>query len=173
MAKVSLLSIRPRSLTTKVVLLGGIITFAITLYTFSYSDSFRILNWSSIFSQHRTPCSPEQWSSGRWVYSPTSDLQTLTRPEQALELAGFEGCAADREYRWHLGTDSEEQWNRFPSVSSYKWVPSSQCNIRPLNGAAMVKDMVENGGWLLLGGMLYFVPLAFGFHVSHFLLQTR
>ncbi|KAG1751315.1 uncharacterized protein EDB91DRAFT_1045527 [Suillus paluster] len=148
-----LLNIRPRSLPTKIVLFGLIIACAITLYTFSSPNSFRISDWSSIFSQQRQHsfCTPEQWSSGRWVYSPTSDLENLTRPEQALSLAGFEGCAADREYHWHLGTDHEEEWGRFPNVSSYRWVPSSQCNVRPLNGAAMVKDMVENGGWLLLG----------------------
>jgi hypothetical protein len=156
MAKVpSLLAIRPRSLSSKVLLLGSILTFAITLYTFSSSYSFRISDWSSILSQQRqhNSCTPEQWSSGRWVYSPTSDLVNLTSPEQALSLAGFEGCAADREYKWHLGTDHEELWDRFPKVSSYRWVPSSQCDVHPLNGAAMVKDMVENGGWLLLGGM--------------------
>lgn len=154
MVKVSsLLSIR--SLSTKVLLLGAIITFLITLYTFSSPYSFHISNWSSIFSQERqrSSCTPEEWSSGRWVYSPTSDLVNLTRPEQALSLAGFEGCAADREYHWHLGTDHEELWDRFPKVSSYRWLPSSQCDVHPLNGAAMVKDMVANGGWLLLGGM--------------------
>ncbi|OJA09987.1 hypothetical protein AZE42_03825 [Rhizopogon vesiculosus] len=151
MAKVPSLLAIPRSVSRKVVLLGAIITFAITLYKFSSPDSFRVSDWSSIFSQQHTQCTPEQWSSGHWVYSPTSDLQALTRPEQALTFAGFEGCAADREYRWHLGTDNEEQWNRFPKVSSYKWLPSSQCNVQPLNGAAMVKDMVENGGWFLLG----------------------
>ncbi|KAG2127491.1 hypothetical protein DEU56DRAFT_528860 [Suillus clintonianus] len=155
MAKLpSLLAIRPRSLSTRVLVLGAIITFAIALYTFSSTEySFRISDWSSIFSQQRqhSPCTPEQWSDGRWVYSPTSDLKNLTSPEQALALAGFEGCAADREYHWHLGTDHEEQWDRFPKVSSYRWAPSSQCDVHPLNGAAMVKDMVENGGWLLLG----------------------
>lgn len=160
MAKVpSLLAIRPRSLSSKVLLLGSILTFAITLYTFS-SYSFRISDWSSILSQQRqhNSCTPEQWSSGRWVYSPASDLVNLTSPEQALSLAGFEGCAADREYKWHLGTDHEELWGRFPKVSSYRWVPSSQCDVHPLNGAAMVKDMVENGGWLLLGGMSALSP---------------
>ncbi|KIJ60062.1 hypothetical protein HYDPIDRAFT_99472 [Hydnomerulius pinastri MD-312] len=75
----------------------------------------------------------------------------MTDPDQVLAFAGFEGCAADREYKWHLGTDHEELWNRFPAVSSYKWQPSSLCDARPLSGAAIVKDMVENGGWLLLG----------------------
>jgi hypothetical protein len=161
----SLLSVRTRSLSSKVFLLGAIVTFAITLYTFSSSYSFRISDWSSIFSQqpHHSLCSPEQWSSGRWVYSPTSDLVNLTSPEQALSLAGFEGCAADREYHWHLGTDHEEFWDRFPKVSSYRWLPSSQCDVRPLDGAAIVKDLVENGGWLLLGGMSV---LTFGVRLS-------
>ncbi|KAJ8586121.1 hypothetical protein M405DRAFT_772077 [Rhizopogon salebrosus TDB-379] len=143
-----LLVVRPRSFSTKIILLGVIITFAITLYNFSYPDSFHIFDWSP---QQHTSCTPEQWSDGRWVYSPTSDLQALTSPEQAIAFAGFEGCTSDREIRWHLGTDQEEQWNRFPNVSSYKWVPSGQCDIHQLNGAAMVKDMVENGGWFLLG----------------------
>ncbi|KAG2123765.1 hypothetical protein DEU56DRAFT_983755 [Suillus clintonianus] len=149
----SLLAIRHRFLPTKFVLLGVFITFVIALYTFSSPYSFRLSEWSPLLSlqRQRSSCTPEQWSSGRWVYTPTSDLETLTRPEQALALAGFQGCAADREYRWHLGVDFEEQWGRFPNVSSYKWVPSSQCNVQPLNGAAMIKDMVENGGWFLIG----------------------
>ncbi|KAG2341071.1 hypothetical protein BDR05DRAFT_1001990 [Suillus weaverae] len=153
MAKVlSWPAIRTRSLSTRFLLIGVIITFMITLYTFS-SYSLHTSEWSSILSPHRqhSSCTPEQWSNGRWVYSPTSDLVNLTRPEQALSLAGFEGCAADREYYWHLGADREEQWGRFPKVSSYRWVPSSQCNVQPLDGAAMVKDMVENGGWFLIG----------------------
>jgi hypothetical protein len=152
----SLLVVRPRSFSTKIILLGVIITFAITLYNFSHPDSFHIFDWSP---QQHTSCTPEQWSDGHWVYSPTSDLQALTSPEQAIAFAGFEGCTSDREISWHLGTNNEEQWNRFPNVSSYKWVPSGQCDIHQLNGAAMVKDMVENGGWFLLGGMLRFVLL--------------
>lgn len=66
-------------------------------------------------------------------------------------MAGLQGCAADREYAWHLGTDHEDEWGRFPRVNSYQWVPSNQCSISPLNGASIVKHMVEKGGWLLLG----------------------
>lgn len=66
-------------------------------------------------------------------------------------MGGLQGCAADREYTWHLGTDHEDEWGRFPSVNSYQWVPSNQCRINPLNGASIVKHMVEKGGWLLLG----------------------
>ncbi|KAG1739289.1 hypothetical protein EDB19DRAFT_851183 [Suillus lakei] len=149
----SWLAIRPRSLSTRFILIGVIITFVIALHTFDSPSSLRTSDWSSILSPHRqhSSCTPEQWSSGRWVYTPTSDLANLTRPEQALSLAGFEGCAADREYYWHLGADRKERWGRFPNVSSYRWMPSSQCDVRPLDGAAMVKDMVENGGWFLIG----------------------
>lgn len=151
-------TLKPRYLSTKVIALGALLTFAITLYTFSSPEfSLRSLDWSSIFAgRQRGICSPEAWSSGYWTYSPNIDLPALTNADQALAFAGFEGCAADREYYWHLGTDHPEEWDRFPKVSSYKWQPSSECNVRPLNGAAMVKDMVEQGGWLLLGGEFVF-----------------
>jgi hypothetical protein len=79
-------------------------------------------------------------------------LPALTGADQVFAFNGLEGCAADREYHWHLGVDHEEHFDRFPNVASYKWQPSSRCdNVHPLNGAAIVKDMVEQGGWLLLG----------------------
>lgn len=154
-------SLRPRHLSTKVIALGALTTAALTFYTFS--SSLRLSNWSSIFAgRQRGSCSPEAWSSGYWRYSPNIDLPALTSADQALAFAGLEGCAADREYYWHLGADHEEQWDRFPSVSSYKWQPPSQCDVRPLNGAVMVKDMVENGGWLLLGGAFLIVQYPLG-----------
>ncbi|KAH7889035.1 hypothetical protein F5I97DRAFT_2006482 [Phlebopus sp. FC_14] len=146
-------ALKPRFLSTRVLVLGVVVTFGLTVYTFTSPHfSFRLPEWSSIFAQRqRGSCSPEAWSDGRWTWSPNSNLSALTSPEQALTFAGLEGCAADREYLWHLGVDHEETWNRFPDVSSYKWSPSSQCDVRPLNGVNMVRDMVENGGWLLLG----------------------
>ncbi|EPQ56891.1 hypothetical protein GLOTRDRAFT_73361 [Gloeophyllum trabeum ATCC 11539] len=69
----------------------------------------------------------------------------------ALVFAGLEGCAADREYAWHLAADRPEMWDRFPAVTSWKWQPAEECHVRPLDGAAMTKDLVEQGGWLLLG----------------------
>uniref|UniRef100_A0A0W0G6C6 Uncharacterized protein n=1 Tax=Moniliophthora roreri TaxID=221103 RepID=A0A0W0G6C6_MONRR len=38
-------------------------------------------------------------------------------------LSGFEGCASSREFYWHLASDREDQWNRFPRAQSYKWHP--------------------------------------------------
>ena len=151
-------ALRPRYLSTKVVALGALITFATTVYTFSSSEfSFRLSDWSSVFAgRQRGTCSPEAWSSGYWTYSPNTDLPALTSADQVFAFSELEGCAADREYYWHLGVDNEEQFNRFPDVASYKWRPSSQCDVQPLNGAALVKDMVEQGGWLLLGGEFSF-----------------
>jgi hypothetical protein len=150
-------ALRPRHLSAKVVALGALITFAITVYTFSSSEfSFRLSDWSLIFAgRQRSTCSPEAWSSGSWAYNPNTDLPALTSADQVFAFSELEGCAADREYHWHLGVDHEDQFNRFPDVASYKWRPSSQCDVQPLNGAAMVKDMVEQGGWLLLGGEFF------------------
>ena len=76
----------------------------------------------------------------------------MTKREDALEFAGLEGCASDREFFWHLASDVKEQWSRWPKVASYVWKPADNCDVRPLDGSAMIKDMVEQGGWLLLGG---------------------
>ncbi|KAH7916628.1 hypothetical protein BJ138DRAFT_1202104 [Hygrophoropsis aurantiaca] len=145
---------KSRFLSPRVIALGGLVTFAATIYTFSSSEyAFRLSNWSSsIFSERqRGSCSPEAWSDGKWMYHKHSNLTEMTKPEQSLEFSGLGGCAADREFFWHLGSDHEEMWDRFPDVTSYEWQPSYHCDARPLDGAAMVKDMVEKGGWMLLG----------------------
>lgn len=156
-------ALRPRYLSTKVIALGTLITFAITLYTFSSPEaSFRLSEWSSVFAgRQRGTCSPEEWASGYWTHSPNTDLPALTSADQVFSFSGLEGCAADREYHWHLGVDHEELFDRFPNVASYKWQPSSRCDVRPLDGAAIVKDMVEQGGWLLMGGTSFLFRMSF------------
>ena len=153
MATVRFRALRRRDLSTKVITLGALITFAITLFMFSSSEFSSRL---SVFADQPGTCSPEAWSLGYWTYSPNTDLPALTSADQVFAFSGLEGCAADRGYHWHLGVDHEEQFNRFPNVASYKWQPSSQCDVRPLNGVAIVKDMVEQGGWLLIGGEEFF-----------------
>ncbi|KIK24788.1 hypothetical protein PISMIDRAFT_677882 [Pisolithus microcarpus 441] len=149
----TLFAFRPRTWSSKVLALGAFISLVLVLYAYSTSEStFRFPDWSSAFAgRQRSSCSPEDWSHGRWVYSPRTNLTSITGAHDALAMAGLEGCAADREYAWHLGTDHPEEWGRFPSVNSYEWVPSSRCDISPLNGTSIVKDMVQKGGWLLLG----------------------
>jgi len=70
----------------------------------------------------------------------------------AIAFAGFEGCAADREFFWHLGADHPELWeNRYPMAFDYDWSPAEDCKIRPFNREALVADLVQKGGWLLIG----------------------
>ncbi|KAH7869195.1 uncharacterized protein C8R40DRAFT_1155648, partial [Lentinula edodes] len=61
-------------------------------------------------------------------------------------MAGFEGCASSREFYWHLGSDNGEMWDRFPVVSSWRWGLYDEKNKRQF-----VRDLVQNGGWLLIG----------------------
>lgn len=78
----------------------------------------------------------------------------MEKQEDALNFSGFEGCASSREYWWHLASDNEGQWGRFPGAQSWEWVPGSdECRgLRRLDPSEMVRDLVEEGGWLLLGG---------------------
>ncbi|KZT65359.1 hypothetical protein DAEQUDRAFT_747087 [Daedalea quercina L-15889] len=71
--------------------------------------------------------------------------------EDALAFGGFEGCASSREFWWHLAADNERLWDRFPAATSWDWTPGDDCEMAPLSGAAIVKDMIESGGWLLIG----------------------
>lgn len=163
----SAMSINTRSWAARLIGLGAMMTFMLAIYTYSSSSTFhfRFPSLSSVFStpasRVRGSCPPSAWNKGQWEYSPRTNLSAMTRKEDALEFAGFESCASDREFFWHLASDREEQWNRWPKVSQWKWTPEQDCDVRPLDGAAMVKEMAEEGGWLLLGGQ-YFIILSCG-----------
>ncbi|KAI0784627.1 hypothetical protein C8Q75DRAFT_778140 [Abortiporus biennis] len=141
----------PRTFTAKVIALGAFLTFLLTVYIFIPSSSYRLK--TGLFNPRtRSSCSPEAYSNGQWTWSPKTNVTAMTNARQAMDMAGFEGCAADREFFWHLGSDHEEMWGRFPNVTNYEWTPSRQCNnLRPLNRELLVQDMVEQGGWLLIG----------------------
>ena len=77
----------------------------------------------------------------------------MTSPEDALAFSGFEKCASSREYYWHLASDREDQWDRFPGAHSWEWIPGEQCKgMKPLNPEDLVRTLVEDGGWYLVGG---------------------
>lgn len=142
----------------KLIALGGSLTFLLTLYTMHPSSAplkqslYGMFNQAPLEVVHTsTGCTPQQWSAGQWRSIPPRAKPEVTRPEDVLALDGFEGCAADREYYWHLGAE-QDQWSRFPDVASYVWTPPGECNARPLEKEEMVRDMVEEGGWLLVGG---------------------
>ncbi|KAF9000458.1 hypothetical protein BDQ17DRAFT_1359645 [Cyathus striatus] len=101
---------------------------------------------------HSTSCTPGEYANGSWAPIPARTAATImSEPEQALSFSGFEGCASSREFYWHLASDTPGQYERFPKAQSYAWEPSSQCGIAPLDGGEMVKEMVQGGGWLLIG----------------------
>ena len=49
-------------------------------------------------------------------------------------------------------TATDGDWHRFPEVAAYEWTPAHDCNPRKFDREALVRDMVEKGGWLLIGG---------------------
>jgi len=143
--------IRVLAQSTRVLAFGAVVTLLLTVYMF-FPSTYSKLPSALFESRVRSPCSPEAWSNGNWTPSkPSTNLTALSREEDVLQFAGFEGCASDREFYWHFAADRPEQWNRFPDAMSWKWTPSDECNARPLEPTAMVQDMVENGGWLLIG----------------------
>ncbi|KAJ3807283.1 hypothetical protein F5876DRAFT_90643 [Lentinula aff. lateritia] len=110
-----------------------------------------------------TSCTPLAYGSGRWEYRPRTNATALVHPEDAVEMAGFGGCASSREFYWHLGSDNGEQWDRFPVVGSWRWGwgeeggcgEGGEYGLRSLyeekHKRELVRELVENGGWLLIG----------------------
>jgi hypothetical protein len=111
-------------------------------------------------SSPNNTCLPTAWASGHWTprarprVSGVNDTE-MTRPEEVFKYNGLQGCAADREFHWHLGADNSEQLSRFPSVTEWEWMPGDGCSfsdVRPIDAEALIRHLVEKGGWLLLGG---------------------
>ncbi|KAH9949071.1 hypothetical protein B0H21DRAFT_167167 [Amylocystis lapponica] len=142
-----------RPLTFRVCALAAVLLSFSVLYTFRQSSVALRLSDLVWTPRVRSACPPTAWSAGQWTpRPPTTNRTSMSTKADAIEFSGFEGCAADREFYWHLGSDDEEQWDRFPGVTSWQWSPpASECQVRPFDGAALLKDMVEQGGWLLMG----------------------
>lgn len=78
---------------------------------------------------------------------------TMSHYEDVFAYNGFEGCASGREFWFHLGADDPERWDMFPGVTDWEWVPGESCRgLRTLDSEELVRDLVEMGGWLLIGG---------------------
>ncbi|KAF5328648.1 hypothetical protein D9619_011535 [Psilocybe cf. subviscida] len=126
-----------------------------TLSSSSYSASLPQLNypWSTTAAESLQVCSPEAYVSGHWAKRPTASNATrMSKPQDALAFSGFEGCASSREYNWHLASDKEEQYDRFPSAQSWEWIPGEECHgVGRLDKEKLVRDLIEDGGWYLVG----------------------
>ncbi|KAG8885058.1 hypothetical protein FRB98_002017 [Tulasnella sp. 332] len=95
-------------------------------------------------------CSPKDWSAGSW--RPKSDPVVVRSPEDGIPASGFLGCASNREIAWHLGTDHPDLYDWRGNVSRWDWEGAGRCAADvPNDREAMVIDLVENGGWLLIG----------------------
>lgn len=152
----------------RIITLSVLLTLLLLVYTsISHITSRRLLNLhpaqenSEHNQQHhvepytRPPalCSPEEWSNGHWAYTPHSISIPVESSEDAMEYSGFRGCASHNHHiSAALGADTEEIRALVPNRTSYHWTPSSDCSISPLDGGLLVKELVEQGGWLLLGG---------------------
>ncbi|TBU36537.1 hypothetical protein BD309DRAFT_878227 [Dichomitus squalens] len=143
----------PRSLSTKFLTLLSIFSvFCLAPYLLPSHikpdfPSFRIPT-----GRTRGTCPPRSWAAGQWVPKPPPTNRTdFTKPQDAYEFLGFQGCASSREHWWHLAADNEKLYDRFPGVASWDWATPSDCEVRPLNPSAIVRDLVEQGGWLLIG----------------------
>ncbi|KAI0078652.1 hypothetical protein K474DRAFT_893448 [Panus rudis PR-1116 ss-1] len=136
----------------RLILLGGLSALFLFIYTFS-PISFKPYGRDSLIqSRVRSGCTPDDWANGQWVPRklPT-DKTAMTHPEDVLDFTGFESCASSREFFIHLAANDPNQWDRFPNVTSWQWQPADSCNIRALHPEELVRDMVEKGGWLLVG----------------------
>ena len=112
---------------------------------------------------HVHRCSPEAYASGSWTRKP--HFYPLTNKEGVLAVSGFEGCASSREVGWHLGTswNDEDEFKKFQwrgNASSYDWVPGEGCeeDYTKVEPETLVRQLVEEGGWLILGGLLCSFP---------------
>jgi hypothetical protein len=160
---------RPRSLLVnfKLFILSCTLSFAVFFlylsgYPYNPTEVLFPQNEVVAFETRPGTCPPRAYSNGKWTgpYYRTQDRE-MTNETQALAFAGFDSCASSREFWWHLAADNKDQWDRFPKAQSYRWTVGkedgcdgfeSSVNSRgELNKEQMVKDMVEQGGWLMLG----------------------
>jgi len=104
-------------------------------------------------SEDSVLCSPKAYSAGQWVWDPKTNITEMTSKEQALLFSGFETCANDMLSWWNLGANLPEKYFRLPKAQSYRWEPGSKCQgLSPLDPGALLKHLVEIGGWYIVGG---------------------
>ncbi|KIO16676.1 hypothetical protein M407DRAFT_57265, partial [Tulasnella calospora MUT 4182] len=76
----------------------------------------------------------------------------VTKSDDVYAASGFDGCASNREVGWHLSSDHPDYFPWRGNVSAYDWVPPKSCDDMQNDfRESLVVDLVERGGWLLIG----------------------
>lgn len=124
-------------------------------------------------------CSPDEYAQGQWVQSSyktrpgplskpissdgqvevlgntTATPEKMSAKEDLLRYARMNGCASGDNFWWQFAAIKEEQWDRFPRVFDWEWVPGGRCTqesgLREWVVEEVVRELVEGGGWLLIG----------------------
>ncbi|KAJ7599084.1 hypothetical protein C8J56DRAFT_1158100 [Mycena floridula] len=145
-----LVALRSISRSTFIRIFCSAIICTFLLYRFSPNLGFGQTVTAS--EKEFSACPPKAYGTGRWEYNPRSSKTNMTDRSQAYPFAGFDGCASTREVFWHLGIDNDDHFKRFPKASSWKWQPEAHgCSIKDFGKEEFVRDLVENGGWMILG----------------------
>lgn len=97
-------------------------------------------------------CTAEEWSAGHWKARKPFKGGAANEVYRPL---GFEGCASGVDVEGHLGLESD---GRNPSQGrrDFEWVPARGCRVKRLEKERLVKQLVEIGGWFLVGGESFF-----------------
>lgn len=106
-------------------------------------------NSLAFHSSSLAECSPLDWSAGTWVLKdPLPD-----RMDDVLKISDFEACASSFAYNWHLGIENGTIGEYRRKASDYQYVPGRNCRNKPaFDKEALVISLVEQGGWMLIGG---------------------
>ncbi|KAM0750152.1 hypothetical protein T439DRAFT_326112 [Meredithblackwellia eburnea MCA 4105] len=114
-------------------------------------------------SENGQSCSPMDYSRGTWVLK-DPPLHANTSHVTVFEASNFVGCRYDYKPYWNFGTHfsletaardekelemTEYRWNG----SQWRWKPEKESckQVDALKPETLVRDLVQNGGWLLLG----------------------
>lgn len=99
-------------------------------------------------------CSPEAYSSGSWVRKP-GPITNMSRYEDVYALSGWTGCGSQHEHEWHFATTESNAWPWRSFASHFTYKPGPGCSsLRRFNQRELVQNLVERGGWLLIGDSL-------------------
>lgn len=120
-----------------------------TLFFFISTYQPHLLSLEGLSINH---CSDEDYSNGEWYKQSESDL--IEKGEGVYKLGGFQGCASNNFADKMLGIEGNGPvTSRRKLQSSFEWRPSQKCKIGKFNKEIMVRNLVEKGGWLIVGGM--------------------